>query len=162
MEIKRKNINLLLGFLVCALIIAIIASILKPVNFNSTVAKREKEVVERMKVIRSAEARYRKINNGMFCSSIDSLVMEGYLADSLKYIPYSDGKKFEISTSFITNSHGSNVHVMECRAYYEDYLKGLNEGYVADITNEAVANGKFPGVKFGDLTMPSDNVGSWE
>jgi len=155
-------VNLLLGFLVCALLIAIIASVLKPMSFNDTAAKRETEVIERMKVIRSAEARYRKINNGVFCSSIDSLVMQGYLADSLKYIPYSDGKKFEISTNFITNSNGSNVHVMECRAYYEDYLKGLSEEYVADMTNEAVANGFFPGVKFGDLTMPSDNRGNWE
>ena len=88
--------------------------------------------------------------------------MAGFIPDSVKYIPYSDGKQFEMNTAFITTSKGMQVHVMECRAYYDDYLNGLSKEYIADIKNEAQANGTFPGLKFGDLTMPSDNRGNWE
>ena len=51
---------------------------------------------------------------------------------------------------------------MECRAYYEDYLKGLDEDYISELKENALSRGAFPGVKFGDLTSPSDNRGNWE
>ena len=162
MEIKRKYINILLGIIVVALIVAIVASVMSPVSFNKEARKREKQVIERMQIIRSAQARYRLLHDEMFCSSLDSLAMAGFIPDSVKYIPYSNGKQFEIQTSFITTSNGEQVHVMECRAYYEDYLVGLSDDYISDVKNEAHTNGTFPGVKFGDLTMPSDNRGNWE
>lgn len=152
----------MLGIVVLALLVAIVASVMRPVSFRKKAAQRESEVILRMKIIRSAEARYRQVNDGMFCSTLDSLVMGGYLADSLKYIPYSGGKEFEIHTSFITTGRGDETHVMECRAYYEDYLKGLSDEYIADMKNEALSRGLFPGLKFGDLTIPSDNRGNWE
>lgn len=162
MEIKRKYINILLGILVVALLVAIIASVMSPVSFNNEARTREKQVIERMQTIRSAQARYRQVHDETFCTTLDSLVTAGFIPDSVKYIPYSDGKQFEMNTAFITTSKGKQVHVMECRAYYEDYLNGLSKEYIADIKNEAQANGTFPGLKFGDLTMPSDNRGNWE
>ena len=57
MEIKRKYINILLGIVVVALLVAIIASVMSPVSFNNEARTREKQVIERMKTIRSAQAR---------------------------------------------------------------------------------------------------------
>ena len=162
MEVRRRTINILLGIVVVALVVAIISSIMSPVNFTKEAKAREEKVIERMQKIRSAEARYRQTHDGVFCSTLDSLVMTGYIADSLKYIPYSGGKQFELSDSYITTNSGNNVHVIECRAYYDDYLKGLDEEYVAEMKEDALSRGVFPGVKFGDLTMPSDNRGNWE
>ena len=112
MEIKRKYINILLGIIVVALIVAIVASVMSPVSLNKEARKREKQVIERMQIIRSAQARYRLLHDEMFCSSLDSLAMAGFIPDSVKYIPYSNGKQFEIQTSFITTSNGEQVHVM--------------------------------------------------
>ena len=162
MENRRRTLNILLGIVVLALVMAIAASIMSPVNFTNEAKARENKVIERMQKIRSAEARYRQVHDGMFCTTLDSLVMTGYIADSLKYIPYSDGKQFELLNSYITTSSGSNVHVIECRAYYDDYLNGLEEDYISEMKEDAQARGVFPGVKFGDLNMPSDNRGNWE
>ena len=152
----------MLGLVAFALVIAIVASIMKPMSFNTTVTQREKAVIERMKLVRTAAARYRDVNDGMFCSTIDSLVMSGYLADSLKFIPYSDNKVFEYETAVIQTKSGEEVSLMECRAYYDDYLHDLSKTYIEELKNEATNNGRFPGLKFGDLTMASNNAGNWE
>ena len=162
MRVKRKYINISLGIIVVALIVAIVSSVMKPVNFTNEAKEREEKVIERLQKIRSAQARYRQNHNGIFCTTLDSLVMAGYIADSIKYIPFSDGKMFEMSTSYITTNKNTNVHLMECRAYYEDYLKGLDEDYISELKENALSRGAFPGVKFGDLTLPSDNRGNWE
>ena len=162
MRVKRKYINISLGIIVVALIVAIVSSVMKPVNFTNEAKEREEKVIERLQKIRSAQARYRQNHDGIFCTTLDSLVMAGYIADSIKYIPFSDGKMFEMSTSYITTNKNTNVHLMECRAYYEDYLKGLDEDYISELKENALSSGAFPGVKFGDLTSPSDNRGNWE
>ncbi|MCI6829337.1 MAG: hypothetical protein MR924_08790 [Prevotella sp.] len=162
MERRKRIINMLLGLVAFALLIAIVASILKPMSFNTTVTQREKVVIERMKIVRTAAARYRQDNDEVFCSSIDSLVIRGYLADSLKYIPFSDGKVFYYETAVIQTKSGDDVSVMECRAYYDDYLQDQPKGYIDDLKNEATNSGRFPGLKFGDLTMASNNTGNWE
>ena len=162
MRVKRKYINISLGIIVVALIVAIVSSVMKPVNFTNEAKEREEKVIERLQKIRSAQARYRQNHDGVFCTTLDSLVMAGYIADSIKYIPFSDGKMFEMSTSYITTNKNTNVHLMECRAYYEDYLKGLDEDYISELKENALSRGAFPGVMFGDLTSPSDNRGNWE
>ena len=100
MVTQNRNINLLLGFVAFALAIAIVASIMKPMSFKTTVSNREMVVIERMKIVRTAAARFRQDNDRVFCSTIDSLVICGYLADSLKYIPFSDGKVFFFEGSY--------------------------------------------------------------
>ena len=162
MRVKRKYINISLGIIVVALIVAIVSSVMKPVNFTNEAKEREEKVIERLQKIRSAQARYHQNHDGIFCTTLDSLVMAGYIADSIKYIPFSDGKMFEMSTSYITTNKNTNVHLMECEAYYEDYLKGLDEDYISELKENALSRGAFPGVKFGDLTSPSDNRGNWE
>lgn len=162
MVTQNRNINLLLGFVAFALAIAIVASIMKPMSFKTTVSNREKVVIERMKIVRTAAARFRQDNDRVFCSTIDSLVICGYLADSLKYIPFSNGKVFFYKTNVIQTKSGEDISVMECRAYYDDYLQDQDKGDVDDLKNEATNAGRFPGLKFGDLTLAGNNAGNWE
>ena len=162
MVTQNRNINLLLGFVAFALAIAIVASIMKPMSFKTTVSNREKVVIERMKIVRTAAARFRQDNDEVFCSTIDSLVICGYLADSLKYIPFSNGKVFFYKTNVIQTKSGEDISVMECRAYYDDYLQDQDKGDVDDLKNEATNAGRFPGLKFGDLTLAGNNAGNWE
>ena len=66
MMTHNRNINLLLGFVAFALAIAIVASIMKPMSFKTTVSNREKVVIERMKTVRTAAARFRQDNDEVF------------------------------------------------------------------------------------------------
>lgn len=50
---------------------------------------------------------------------------------------------------------------MECGATYKQYLDGLDKASVDELTQEANANGRFPGLKIGDTETPNDNVGNW-
>lgn len=51
---------------------------------------------------------------------------------------------------------------MECGATYDDYLQGLDPQEIERLTREANDNGKFAGLKIGDLTTPDNNAGNWE
>lgn len=51
---------------------------------------------------------------------------------------------------------------MECGAEYKTYLQGLDKGMTDNLTEEAEAEGRYPGLKIGDLTTPNDNDGNWE
>ena len=70
--------------------------------------------------------------------------------------------KFEIRTAVATGASGATVSLMECGATYDDYLQGLNPQEIERLTREANDNGKFAGLKIGDLTTPDNNAGNWE
>lgn len=161
LDLNDKRTNLILGAIALALIVACISSIMGPIRFTDTQAEREAAVKTRLTKIRAAESRF--LNTyGYYCGSVDSLVLTGYLADSLKYVPYSDSKKFKIATSMFITKSGKAHPVMECYAEYEDYLYGLDEGRIAEAIKDANERGVFPGLKIGNLQNPGDNNGNWE
>lgn len=150
-----------MGGVVLALLVICAASIIGPIRFTDTQAEREEAVKLRLTKIRAAESRFQS-TYGYYCGSVDSLVLTGFLADSLKYIPYSDNKKFEITTSTFITKSGKALPVMECCVGYEDYLYGLDEDRIADAIKDAEERGIYPGLKIGNLKNPSDNTGNWE
>ena len=89
----------------------------------------------------------------------DTLFGKGFVADSIQYIPYSNGKKFELEKSVVTNKSGT---VMECRATYDDYLQGLSAREVANLKDFADKTERYPGLKIGDLYTANNNAGNWE
>ena len=56
---------------------------------------------------------------------------------------------------------GKQIPLMECSAAYEDYLDGLDEEAIMNVTEEANYAGRFPGLKIGDITKDNDNAGNW-
>jgi len=51
---------------------------------------------------------------------------------------------------------------MECRAPYSAYLKGLSEREIYNLTDAAEKQGRYAGLKIGDLMTPNNNAGNWE
>ena len=90
------------------------------------------------------------------------LVGEGYLADSLQYIPFSDSKCFELDATTQLSRSGRQIPLMECKASYTDYLRGLNEHYIATLIEKANTAGRWPGLKIGDIEKPNHHAGNWE
>jgi len=157
----KFNMNYVLGALAAALAVTCVLSIHAPMRFDGLRAEREQAVKERLVRIRYAEERYRQAN-GTYTDDFNELVRGGYLADSLQYVPFSGGKKFDIAVNMQTGKSGRQIPLMECGAEYGEYLNGLDGNSISNLVEEAESAGRYPGLKIGDLTTPNDNAGNWE
>lgn len=156
----KININYILGACLAVLVTLCILSIRQPMHFRQEQERREQAVKERLLLIKSAEERYRA-RHGAYAGDFKTLVRGRYLADSLQYIPFSGGKKFSLAATTIVGKSGKQIPLMECGATYEDYLDGLNESNIQEVTEQANGAGLFPGLKIGDITTDNDNAGNW-
>ncbi|MBO4642895.1 MAG: hypothetical protein J5661_08600 [Bacteroidaceae bacterium] len=91
---------------------------------------------------------------------------EGFVADSMRYIPFSQGDTFELIAVPNTTRSGSIIQVMECNAPDSSFLKGMGKQGKRLIYNrqeEAEAKGAFPGLKIGEAGNNwNNNAGNWE
>ena len=91
---------------------------------------------------------------------------EGFVADSMCYIPFSQGDTFEIIACPNTTRSGTIIQVMECNAPDSCFLKGMGKAGSRLIYNrneEANAKGAYPGLKIGDAGNSwNNNAGNWE
>ena len=98
---------------------------------------------------------------------IDSLYKdENFVADSLCYIPFSQGDKFELIAVPNTTRSGTIMQVMECNAPDSSFLKGMGKAGKRLIYNraeEADAKGAYAGLKIGEAGSNwNNNAGNWE
>lgn len=142
---QKTNNNFILALCITALILLCTASILSPIRFDRERIQRENVVMERLTKIKQAERAYFHAH-GTFAPSLKTLTASGLLADSLTLIPYSDGERFELETSVVTDKSGRETHTMECGAQYQQYLKGLDENSIANLIEDANKSGQYPGV----------------
>lgn len=93
--------------------------------------------------------------------AVDSLLkLANYPLDSLAYIPFSEGKKFELSAGKIDRG-GVMVNVFEAKAHFNTYLLGLNDQLLRNLVSSEDQIGRYPGLKLGSMTEPSTD-GNWE
>ena len=88
----------------------------------------------------------------------------GFKADSLVFVPFSEGAKFEMATDTLTTSSGFVLNVFEARAPYTSYLSDLNKNEL-NLLIENVRNlpgDKYVGMKVGSITTANNNAGNWE
>ncbi len=98
-----------------------------------------------------------------FVSMSVSLFGEGFNADSLRYIPFSNPiQEYEINTAeIITGSANIQVKVVEVKAPYKVYLQGLDRQEILNLVETTEKLEKFPGLKFGDVQKANNNAGNW-
>lgn len=92
---------------------------------------------------------------------MDSLFGRGFALDSLRYIPFTDGAKFEMAASQITTSSNLVVQVVEASCLYDTLLFDLDPQLVVNYNDEKLKIAGFPGLKFGSLTEGT-LTGNWE
>lgn len=92
----------------------------------------------------------------------DTLFDKNFVADSIQYIPFSNGRVFELEKSVVVNKSGVVQNVMECRATYDDYLQGLSTRELTNLKDMAEKTERYPGLKIGDLYTANNNAGNWE
>lgn len=147
----------------CVLVLAVVCflSVNAPMRFEQQQATRETAVKQRLVKIRAAEERYR-LRKGVYTGDFRELTRCGLLADSLRFIPYSDGQIFSLQATSMIGKTGKHIPLMECGAGYEQYLKGLDQNSVANLIEAANSAGRYPGLRIGDIMTPNNNVGNWE
>ena len=91
---------------------------------------------------------------------------EGFVADSMRYIPFSQGDTFELIACPNTTRSGSIIQVMECNAPDSSFLKGMGKAgnrLIYNRNEEANAKGAYAGLKIGDAGNNwNNNAGNWE
>jgi hypothetical protein len=80
--------------------------------------------------------------------------------DSLQYIPFTNGQKFDIQSGTIERG-GVVVPVFEISAKYEVFLKGLDRQLVINHIKSQKDLNRFAGLKVGSMEEPSTD-GNWE
>lgn len=160
MKVKLGH-NYLLAFCVLILLALCFLSIYSPIRFKQQQAERETPVKRHLVQIRRAQEQYRAAT-GVYTASFDSLIRRGYLADTLPFVPFGGGKRFDMEVSMHLTKSGREVPLLECRAGYADFLTGLDREAVQQLIDNESAAGRYPGLKIGDLITPNDNAGNWE
>ena len=126
--LKKVLTYLILPLIIAGLTVAIVRSVMEPVNFNKHRAYRESVAIQRLKDIRDLQVAYKNVN-GRYASTIDSLKMF-----------YNDGKmKITMSVGSKDDSLAM-AHTEQIKKKYRN-LKGdklaakLNELYQAGDQN---------------------------
>lgn len=83
--------------------------------------------------------------------------------DGITYIPYSNGKRFEIEVNnHYTTSQGIVVPIMAAKAHYRTYLSDLNRLELVNLIDKEEKLDHYPGLMFGSTDAPNNNAGNWE
>lgn len=158
---KRKLQIFALSASAIVLLATCLMTIFAPVYRQRERAEREAIVKQRLCTIRNAQQLYLS-RHQCYAPQLKLLVDARLIADSIQYIPFTNGKKFHLATTTIVEKSGKQIPLMECSARYDEYLVGMDHDYISTITQQANSYGEYPGLKFGDITTNNDNAANWE
>ena len=84
--------------------------------------------------------------------------------DRIQYIPIEEAKNdtFELVLGSVTTASGYNMSLFEAKVPYDVYLRGLNEGELANKIAERKEQDKYAGLQVGDANQANNNAGNWE
>jgi hypothetical protein len=91
----------------------------------------------------------------------DSLFSSTYNADSLRYVPFTEGVEFKMESGEILTSSNLTVQVVEVSVLYDDLLNGMDRQLIVNYKDERNKLVGFEGVKFGSLEEGT-LTGNWE
>lgn len=97
-----------------------------------------------------------------YVSVKEAVFGKGYVLDSLSYVPFSNGKKFELKVGEQITKSGTVIPLFEAKAPFAVYLQGLNKQEVVNLIDKATTLEKYEGLKVGDAEASNNNAGNWE
>lgn len=81
--------------------------------------------------------------------------------DSINFIPFSGGKRIEM-TAVTRKVSGVVIPLFEAIMPYDILLQGLDRQLVVNLKAEREDLGQYAGLKVGDINNPNNNAGNWE
>jgi len=126
--------------------------------------KKWDEAIEAGFVTRDADGNisYNFSRDTIWVNLIDSIYPKGFNADSLRYVPFSDGAEFEMAVGCDTTKSGSYMYLFEAKTEFETYLKGIDDQLLFNLIDEKEQLDRYPGMKVGDAISGNNNAGNWE
>ncbi|MDR1667624.1 MAG: hypothetical protein LBS03_08050 [Bacteroidales bacterium] len=92
---------------------------------------------------------------------LDSLFYKGYPIDSIKYVPFTDRKEFEMGTKNM-EAGKVKVQVFEAKVHNDILLHGMDPQLLLNFNAAREKTVKYAGLKVGSLSEPNNNAGNWE
>jgi len=89
------------------------------------------------------------------------LKRQGFVVDSLRWIPFSDKKEFQME-SLIRIVSGVPVPLFEASAPYDDLLFGMDRQLIINLKAEKIDLNRYPGLRVGSIEAPNNSAGNWE
>lgn len=87
-----------------------------------------------------------------------------FSADSIGYVPFGNGARFEMGVDSLTTASGYPIQVFEAKTSFESYLSDLDSKLLGQKIQEVLdrPGDRYPGMMVGSLTMANNNAGNWE
>ena len=98
----------------------------------------------------------------MWVAVMDTIFTKGFNPDSLAYVPFGNGSKFEMAIRKDTTKSGAPLNLFQAQVPYEVYLGDLDAQQLANLKDMQNKLGKYCGLKVGDIEQPNNNAGNWE
>lgn len=98
----------------------------------------------------------------MWVAVMDTIYPAGFNADSLRYVPFTNGAQFEMYTKNDTTKSGAPIFLFQANTPYDVYLNGLDKQEVYNLKDLQTKLGKYAGLMVGSIETPNNNAGNWE
>lgn len=98
----------------------------------------------------------------MWVSVMDTIFPKGFNADSMRFVPFSNGGQFEMATKNDTTKSGAPIYLFEAKTPYDAYLQGLDRQEIINLNDYAKKLSRYPGMQVGSIETPNNNAGNWE
>lgn len=98
----------------------------------------------------------------MWVSVLDTIYPKGFNADSLRFVPYTNGAQFAMGTKNDTLKSGAPVFMYEVKVPYTVYLNGLDKQEIINLVDTQEKLYRYPGLMIGSLESWNSGGGNWE
>ena len=98
----------------------------------------------------------------MWVAVMDTIFAKGFNPDSLPYVPYGNGAKFELAIRKDTTKAGAPLNLFQAQVAYDVYLGDLNHQELVNLKVVQTKLGKYCGLRVGDIEQPNNSAGNWE
>ena len=98
----------------------------------------------------------------MWVAVMDTIFAKGFNPDSLAFVPYGNGAKFEMAVRKDTPKSGAPLNLFQAQVAYDVYLGDLDKQQLVNLKDMQEKLGKYLGLKVGDIEQPNNNAGNWE
>ena len=98
----------------------------------------------------------------MWVAVMDTIFAKGFNPDSLPYVPYGNGAKFELAIRKDTTKAGAPLNLFQAQFAYDVYLGDLNHQELVNLKDVQTKLGKYCGLRVGDIEQPNNGAGNWE
>lgn len=92
----------------------------------------------------------------------DTIFAKGFDPDSLRYVPFGGGAQFEMAIRTDTTKSGDPLSLFEAKTPFTVYLKGVNDQEMKNLISDLTKQGRYCGLKVGDIENANNNAGNWE